>query len=357
MLQPDQRVGPYRIVRVLGHGGMGTVYEVEHELLQSRHALKVLDPKLRDDAGIRQRFLHEARIQARHKHPHLVSVTDIVHEPDVAGFVMELLDGDDLDDWLAAGHRADPATAVEWTLQVLDALQDVHAEGIVHRDLKPSNLFVVQDRRGQRIVLTDFGIAKHVDRKLTRTAMTLGTVGYMSPEQIQDPSRVDARTDLFSLGAILYELLAGQPAFAGDTDFTIMRRVTEGERAPLDAVTEGLPPALVDAVERALATDPDDRFADAAAFADALSTALPGTSPAGRPRSTAAAATAPPERAAPAEPGGPTPRRTPAGLKAARALAVLSLVAIWAVGVATSSLVVLSLAAMGAVGVVAWMEV
>ena len=257
----------YRLIRPLGEGGMGTVWLAEHVSLRGTHALKVLDRHLLADRRIRDRFLEEGHIQASLVHPAIVRVTDLVTDG-VAGLVMDFIDGPDLGGWLESNGpaSADEARAILATL--LDAIALAHKGGIVHRDLKPANVLM---RRGRiSPVVVDFGIAKVVEasgKGRTRTGASMGTPGYMAPEQVKDASSADHRSDLYALGVILHELLTGKPRFQGDSDFDVMRAVVDGDATPLPP---GLDRTLVACVARATAADPSARFQSAEAFADAL---------------------------------------------------------------------------------------
>ena len=262
-MSPGETIDRYVVEGMLGEGGMARVYRVRHLQLGSLHALKVLHPHLLAHDEIRQRFIAEGRIQARLRHPHLVPVTDIISRPGLAGLVMDLLIGEDLEAILERG--AVPAlVAQQWTLQALSALAFVHDSGIVHRDIKPANLFIERCSDGaQRLRVMDFGIAR--DTQAARTAATtlMGTIGYMSPEQILRPKTVDARSDLFSLGAVLYELLTGAGAFSTDSAFSTQQQIIAGRfREPI-----GVSARTAAVIRRALRVNPQERYHSAAAFA------------------------------------------------------------------------------------------
>jgi serine/threonine protein kinase len=274
-LEPGTEVGGYEVLDRLGSGGMASVWRVKHQVLGSTHALKVLRPDLVANAGIRQRFLDEGRLQAQLKHPGIVRVTDLVSEPGIAGLVMDLIVGTPLDEELEKGALGVEA-AVGWMLQVLGAVHYAHEFGVVHRDLKPSNLFIADPHgegsgvRRRTMKVLDFGIAKVAGRSRTLNSETVGTYAYMSPEQVRNAASVDRRSDLFALGAVLFEMVTGHPAFAGDTDYATMQRVASAERIPPEVHGANLPPSLERALDRALAREPEDRFATAEEFAQAL---------------------------------------------------------------------------------------
>ena len=269
-LETGQTIGQYEIVGEIGEGGMAVVYHARHAVLGSDHAIKVLHERFIRQDEIRQRFLEEGRIQAQLRHPNIVPVTDILAAPGVAGLVMPLVQGSDLADLLEWHGAVQVEEATAWISQILLALAYVHERGIIHRDLKPANIFIEQLPRRKIVRVMDFGIAKVLDKSRTRTAAMMGTPAYMSPEQIRSPAHVDARTDLFAVGSILYEMLTGSPAFDGDTQFDIQTRIVEGRFTPLRDRRRSLPGHFDAIVLKALARDPDQRFASANEFLDAI---------------------------------------------------------------------------------------
>ena len=270
ILRSGDRIGNYIVQEPLeSQGAMSRMYRVRHAVLNSSHALKVLLPSLAEKEAYRLRFLSEARIQAMHRHPHIVPVTDVVNEPGIAGLVMDWMDGEDLEAHLHRVGKVDVIDAVRWSKQILSALALVHRHGVIHRDLKPGNVFLTEGV----IKVVDFGIAKLAELRRTTIGGTMGTFGYMSPEQIEDPSNVDPRTDLFSVGTILYEMLAGKPAFEGSIG-TIITRVQAGNYPPLSELSDEIDERLSAVVDRALSVDRTDRFADAMSFAAALDAVL-----------------------------------------------------------------------------------
>ena len=259
---------------------MASVYRVRHLALGSPHALKVLNADLAQDADLRERFLAEGRIQAQLRHPHIVAVTDIATDP-VPGLVMELIDGETLEDHLRA--QAEPLgflEIVQILLPVLDAVGEAHRHGIVHRDLKPSNILLGRGSRGKlRPVVADFGIAKVVSdhlqtgRKATRTGVRVGTLLYMSPEQVRGEANLDARSDIFALGAILYELVTGRVAFDAPSEYDAMKNIVEGRFLPPTRGLGPVDPVLDACIRKALATRPEERFPDCGAFSKLLAQA------------------------------------------------------------------------------------
>ena len=274
MLSPGTVVERYEVERELGGGGMARVYKVRHVALGSVHALKVLEPELMVNAELRARFLEEGRIQARLRHPHIVSISDVVATPGVAGLVMEYLEGESLDVYLARLRRPPELEEVrDLFLQALEGVAYAHEQGIVHRDLKPSNLFLEQVR-GRRVVrVLDFGIAKVSGTgrtASTRTGLRMGTPQYMSPEQIRGARDVTPRSDIFSLGVTLYELATGRVCFEGESDFNILEKIVRAESVPPEEALPGLDRALAEALQKALEREPERRFGSCRQFAAAL---------------------------------------------------------------------------------------
>jgi eukaryotic-like serine/threonine-protein kinase len=270
----------YRVLRQIGRGGMGVVYEAEHVQLGKRVAIKLMLEKYRDDSEAIVRFQREAYSASRIGNPHIIDVVDIGTAPDGRAFVvMELLNGVPLTELIKAGPLP-PWRAVSIIRQVLRAVGAAHAKGIIHRDLKPDNIFVV-DNGGQQdfVKLLDFGISKVVDpdeliaaTKLTTTGVVIGTPLYMAPEQAMGQP-IDRFADLYAIGVILYEMLAGRPPFEGPTYAVLVSRVLTQPPPHLSTMRGGLPAPLCTAVHRALEKEPERRFRTAEEFA----AALPGT--------------------------------------------------------------------------------
>ncbi|HEY2516247.1 MAG TPA: protein kinase [Polyangiaceae bacterium] len=269
----DRIAGKYDVVRVVGEGGMGIVYEVVHTRLQQRAAIKMLQPRVQAMADVSARFEREARAACRLRSRYAVRISDVDHdERGRAYMVMEFLEGHDLSAELEARRRLPPTEGVDVLLQACVAMAEAHVSGVVHRDLKPSNLFLVNEG-GERIVkVLDFGISKLTaegEAAVTSTFATMGTPLYMSPEQIRSTKNVDARTDIWSLGVILYEVLAGERPFQGTTTAAAAAIVAD-EPPPLRSFAPEVPEGLQAVVHRTLAKKPEDRFADVRAFAHAL---------------------------------------------------------------------------------------
>jgi TolB-like protein/tetratricopeptide (TPR) repeat protein len=279
--------GRYTIERELGRGGMATVY-LARDLRHDRPvALKVLHPELAATLGP-ERFLREIKLAARLQHPHILTVYDSGDAGGRLWFTMPFVEGESLRDRLRREQQLSIADAVRLTREAALALDFAHRHGAVHRDIKPENILLVD---GQALV-ADFGIARAVgagDERLTETGISIGTPAYMSPEQAAADKGVDSRTDIYSLGIVLYEMLAGEPPFSAPTaQAMIARRLIDTPR-PLREVRDTVPDGVAQAVARALAKAPADRFATAAEFARALEesagqqatpTARPATAPA-----------------------------------------------------------------------------
>src|ERR1022692_1256212 len=206
--------GKYRLVRLLGDGGMGSVYEALHIGLGSRVAVKVLHPELARRTGLVERFLQEARVAAQIRSPHVVHVTDVDRTPDGDAYiVMDLLEGEPLSSVMDRERKLPPPLACDYAMQILEALEAAHALGVIHRDLKPENVFVTFASGKPLLKLIDFGIAKarrtEEQKNLTVAGVVMGTAEYMAPEQARSADKVDARADVYAVGVLLYEMIAG----------------------------------------------------------------------------------------------------------------------------------------------------
>jgi len=261
-------LGPYRIVSKIGEGGMGAVYLAEHTLLGRRAAIKVLLPALSSQREVVDRFFNEARATTAVADPGIVQVFDFGFAADQSAYiVMELLEGESLDTRMQRGTIS-VADALRLTRQIAGSLAAAHARGIVHRDLKPDNIYIVRDaeaQSGERPKILDFGIAKLTndggDRTRTRTGMVMGTPIYMSPEQCRGSGTVDHRSDIYSLGCVLFHLVAGRPPFDYEgVGEIISAHLREPPPAP-STFAKALPRAVDELVLRCLAKDPDARFA------------------------------------------------------------------------------------------------
>ncbi|MFO0680179.1 MAG: serine/threonine-protein kinase [Polyangiaceae bacterium] len=274
--------GKYRLLRLLGDGGMGTVFEGHHEMLGTKVAIKVLHPELTRRPGLVERFLQEARVSAQIRSPHVVQVTDIDRTPDgTAYIVMELLEGETLSSVLDRQKKLPVPLACEYTRQILEALEAAHALGIVHRDLKPENVFVTFALGRPVLKLIDFGIAKFRRsepgaKNMTVAGVMMGTAEYMAPEQAYSADQADARSDVYAVGVMLYEMIAGVRPVDGADARIIAVKVERGEVVPLLNVAPHAPGELAGLVHRAMASRPDMRFSGAAEMRIALANAQSG---------------------------------------------------------------------------------
>lgn len=259
-------IGDYQIVGVLGSGGMGKVYKVRNIISDRVEAMKVLLPNLDSDRELAERFIREIKVQASLQHPNIASLHTAQRVDNQLLMIMEYVEGSTLDTIMRAG-RIPLRDCVNYVSQVLSALSYAHAHGVVHRDIKPPNMMLTP----QGVVkLMDFGIAKiSVDHKLTQTGRTVGSLAYMSPEQIKGVE-IDGRSDLYSLGISLYEMVTGKRPFEGDSDYSIMAAHLQQQPLPPVQLDPGLPPALNDVIMISIAKETAQRFQTADAFRAAL---------------------------------------------------------------------------------------
>ena len=271
-LQPGQMLGPYRIISQVGQGGMATVYKAYQASMDRNVAVKVLPSQLASSAEFTQRFQQEARIIARLEHAHILPVFDYGESDGVAYFVMRYLDAGTLKDKMEAGPL--PLREIDrYFTQLADALSYAHSQGVIHRDLKPSNALI--DPQGN-LFLTDFGIAKLLQSaspRLTQTDAIMGTPAYISPEQAQS-SAVDQRSDIYSLGIILYEMVTGRVPYTADTPLAvILKHVSDALPLP-STLKPDIPEAIEQVLLKALAKNPADRFNTVNDFLTAWKNAL-----------------------------------------------------------------------------------
>lgn len=282
-------LGPYRVLGLLGAGGMGRVYRAEEPSLKRQVALKVMRPELASDPAAKARFVREAQAQAKVEHDHVVAIHRVGADAGVPFIAMPLLKGRTLADALAAEPRLPPGEVIRVGREVAEGLAAAHDHGLIHRDIKPANVWLEGPRR--RVKILDFGLARvgaaggetPADGPIGTTILgaVVGTPRYMSPEQARG-GPVDVRTDLFSLGVLLYELATGSPPFTGRTTPELLREVIGSDPPPAGVVNPGLPPALSDLISRLLAKAPADRPPSAAVVADELgrlATAAPADDP------------------------------------------------------------------------------
>jgi serine/threonine-protein kinase len=267
----DVIAGKYRVGRTLGSGGMGVVFEATHVKLEQRVAIKVLKTGARAPHAA-ARLEREARVSARLRSSHVARVMDVdVTTSGVPYIVMEFLEGHDLGEELRSRGPLPVPDVVDWMLQICSAMAEAHALGVVHRDLKPSNLFLANEDGRRTIKVLDFGISKVADEPTTTlTRSVLGTPQYMSPEQVRSAKHIDWRADVWALGVISYELLAGQLPFDGETPTAIAAAIVADAPRSLSVMREDVPKALEAAIWKALSKNVSDRFDSVRAFALAI---------------------------------------------------------------------------------------
>jgi serine/threonine-protein kinase len=275
----DVIAGKYKVVRMLGRGGMGAVYLAQHEILRQPVAVKLLLPEIAKDHEAVTRFLNEARAAARIRNEHVAQVMDVGDLPNGSAYlVLEYLEGKDLAVLVEEKGQLGITEAVDYTLQALEAVAEAHALGIVHRDLKPANLYLAKRRDGTPLVkVLDFGISKATNPMaepgttgVTNTKAILGSPGYMSPEQVKSSKKVDARSDLWSMGVILYRLLTDEPPFDGETLGEIFAAIIEGPPPPPREYRPEIPEALERVIMKCLERDREKRWSNCAELAAAL---------------------------------------------------------------------------------------
>src|SRR5688572_9899396 len=272
-LQPGQMLGNYRIINQVGQGGMATVYKAYQPSMDRHVAVKVLPSQLAESKEFVARFQQEARTIARLEHPHILPVFDYGESDGVAYFVMRYLESGTLKEKMEAGRPLPLDEIDRLFTQLTDALSYAHSHGVIHRDLKPANALV--DANGN-LFLTDFGIAKLLESaspRLTQTDAIMGTPAYISPEQAQ-AQPVDQRSDIYSLGIILYEMVTGRVPFAADTPLAIILKHISDPLPLPSLIKSDIPASIEQVILKALAKDPKDRFATAAEFLSAWKHAL-----------------------------------------------------------------------------------
>jgi len=271
--------GKYRVVRVLGAGGMGVVVAAEHIALRQRVAIKFLLPEAMSGEDTLARFLREAQAAARMQSEHVARVLDVATLNDTTPYmVMEFLDGQDLGQLLAARGSLPLEEAVGYIVQACEGLAEAHAAGIIHRDIKPSNLFICERGVGRPVVkVLDFGISKTpnsaagaLELSLTKTSAVMGSPLYMSPEQMTSAKNVDVRTDIWSLGVTLYEILCGRTPYTGESMTELVAAVLQNEPLSIVELRPDLPPAFVTALGRSMQKARDRRFSNMGEFATAI---------------------------------------------------------------------------------------
>jgi len=351
-------VAGYRIEQVVGRGGMGVVYRATNLALGQVEALKLIAPELAADDEFRERFRRETRLAATLRgHPHAITIYSAGERDGVLFLAMEFVEGSNLGDLLRRDGALEPARAVDLLGQVAGALDAAHAQGLVHRDVKPANVVIATEDGRDRAYLTDFGLAKQLDSRtaMSATGVIVGTVAYMAPEQAQGRP-VDARTDIYALGCVFFEMVTGRVPFPRDDQVAVIyAHLTEPPPA-VSGVRAGLHPALDGVVAKAMAKDPGERYLSAGDFARDAAAALQGTRVTG-PETVVATGQArplgpsvPPEPPTPArsegapEPAGGPGRAAPAGRRpqarlvaaAAAGAVVVAVAVIAATGVLSS---------------------
>jgi eukaryotic-like serine/threonine-protein kinase len=274
-LQPSQKadslgtLGHYEVLKVLGQGGFGIVLQAFDEKLHRLVALKVMNPQLAATSPPRKRFLQEARVVAAIRHENIVQVYSVEEQP-LPYFVMELVSGDTLNQKLDATGPLEAAEVLQIGRQIAAGLAAAHASGLIHRDIKPGNV-LVEDGPEPKVKITDFGLARAVDdASMTRSLAVSGTPMYMAPEQALG-QKLDHRTDLFSLGSVLYQLACGRPPFRAASMVAVLRRVSEDTPRPLQEILPGIPDWLVAIISKLHAKRPEERFQSAQEVAELLS--------------------------------------------------------------------------------------
>ncbi len=268
-----QKIDVYEIVRLLGKGGMGEVYEARHTLIGRTCAIKVLSPDENMTEELLARMVREARAASMLGHPNIVQIYDFRMDSSGRFFMaMELLEGRSLADLMSEHHTFTSKIAASITLQILSALAAAHAKGVVHRDLKPDNIFLATDSTGNaKVKLLDFGISKFTskvagDMRLTQTGAVLGTPYYMSPEQAEGRKDLDTRSDLWSCGTILYEMVTGRVPFYGESYNQVMAAILMKPYTPPRCIAADLEPGFERIIMKAMEKDPENRYASASEF-------------------------------------------------------------------------------------------
>jgi serine/threonine protein kinase len=266
--------GKYRVEALLGEGGMGAVFRAHHELMDKPVALKWLHPRMWDQSEAKERFVREARAASRLRHPNVVEVVDVCVQEDALFMVMELLEGDNLEELLTRGALTIPE-ALSFVSGAMLGVAAAHARGIIHRDIKPENIFVTRDGVAK---ILDFGISKLVDDahgsgRVTKTGSTMGTPAYMSLEHMNGAKDVDERSDVYSFGVVLYRVLTGLVPFEGETFAAVAVQVATHRPPTPKQLRPELPAYLDGVVMKAMARDRSQRFANLHLLLEALAVA------------------------------------------------------------------------------------
>jgi len=274
LIQTRKQIGRYRIMEKLGKGTMGLVYKGLDPKLNRLVALKII--RFSDDFNeemiqeIKERFLREAEIAGRLSHPGIVTIHDVGDDSDLTYMAMEYLEGDNLVTYCSKEGRLPLTATLDAMAKVAEAVHYAHRQGVIHRDIKPANIMLL---KAGGLKVTDFGIAKAISSSMTKTGVILGTPNYMSPEQIMG-HRVDARTDIFSLGVLFFQLLTGQLPFHGENLSELLFQITQGSHPSVRQLEPRIPKACEQIIDKALSKNPADRFKDAGQMARYLSILL-----------------------------------------------------------------------------------
>ena len=259
-----EKIGRYQILERVGKGGMGVLYRGVDPVLDREVAIKVMLVDFSDDTEqMRPRFYREAQAAAKLQHSNIVTIFEFAEDDNTPYIVMEFLRGTGLDARMAAPLPLTLDDKLNIIAQLCSALNYAHAQGVVHRDIKPANLFLLPDGTTK---LLDFGVAKLTSSTLTKQGDVIGSVSYMSPEQLSGSDTIDGRSDIFSAGVVLYELLTGRKPFKGDSPTGTIVQILRQEPPPVDEIVPGIPPQLAAVVRKALAKEPADRYATAGEF-------------------------------------------------------------------------------------------
>jgi serine/threonine-protein kinase len=271
--------GGYRIEALAGRGGMGLVYRARQSRPDRVVAIKVISPQYSDDPDFRRRFERESNMAAQIEHPNVLPVYEVGEEEGRLFIAMRFVEGTDLGALRRRLGRLTPPEAARIVAQVAGALDAAHERGLVHRDVKPSNLLLAGGQPSNHVYLTDFGVTKRQadSHAMTTTGAVIGTLDYIAPEQLQG-RRIDGRADVYALGCVLYELLAGTVPFERDTDVAKMFAHVSDEALPLHQAAPGLSPTLSAVVAKAMVKEPADRYQSAGEFAAAVNAAVADTS-------------------------------------------------------------------------------
>lgn len=273
-IQIGDIVGDYRVIEVIGSGGMGAVYKIEHLLTRRIEAMKLVPAGISADPERVHRFEREIQVQARLSHPNIAALYNALRNGDTIALIMEYVEGEPLQHILAAGPLP-LKTTVEYAGQVLSALAYAHQEGVIHRDVSPANIIITRDRIAK---LTDFGLAKAAtDLRVTTSGAPVGSPWYMSPEQVRGIEPIDGRTDIYAMGAVIYEALTGAKLFDADGAFAVMSAHVDRMPAPPSSRNPALTRIVDGVLLKALAKDPAQRYQSAEEFLRALQSAATAT--------------------------------------------------------------------------------